>query len=681
MSTRATGRLVDEDGAAWRSGLVVDVIHGSRLFGPPLGTAVPDDQGVFSLSYAADAPGLRQPLGTRQLVIRISDRVGRLVHRRERADVDTEVLDLGDIAIKRAEAGGFLVTLGTGEPSLVSDGNEVRPLIDNVEAWGHIGAAFQAAQRSIEFTQLNFFTPRFAADPRDEAAVLVFGFEPPPPTTSTPRAVTERDLRPEVTLREKGRRAGLSIRVLLDHMAIPFPFLTWAVDQVHDRLNVWRNPTDAEEARDYFRRSDATGVKVLPFLPAFYRRMHMKMAFVDVRAETGGEAISVASPFRPGYLDGPGHAIDDPARGGAADTAFPLHDVSMSMKGPAVADAYDAFRLHWNAALPAEDAQDRVEGIARPAKRAGGPESIAALQIVRTLDDGLFDERSDGERGILEGYLRAFAQAQRFIYLETQYLTNPTLADALLKAVSDRPALRVVIALNINPDIPTYPRQQQKLVNELFARLPAGRPPQVGVFTRWTFDRADPPARPRPRIAPIWLHSKVGVVDDVWATVGSANLDGASLDRVDAWAIPEFVDSRHSEQNVNILNGVDGQPATAVVETLRRRLWAEHLGIAADDPALTLRTGAEALDLWNVQAQAALQALRAPSTAPAGSAYVLPYPVGEPLSCRCCASHETPRKHLDVLGVTKDIDAVKSVRGFDYKTGDWDPRTPLQIDG
>ena len=660
MSTKAIGRLVDEDGAPWgQPRFTVVASDESGLFDRTLHTVTTDADGRFSLSYEADEDDLSDSIGRRRLTIRVRDRVGRVLLTREPLDPDDETLDLGTLTLTRAEATGFLVTLGTGTPQFVTAGNEVQLLVDNVDAWGHISATWRRATSSIDFTQLRFFTPTATPNSQNENPVLVFGFASPVPTAAQPRKVSAADERPEVVLREKARQADMSIRILLDH-------LDAGVFEMGD----------AEKVEEYFLGAEADRVHVYPFLPAIFRRMHMKLTVVDRAVGTQAEAISMASPFRPGYLDDAGHAIDDPRRGGAADTAFPLHDVSLSVKGPAVADAYDAFRLHWNAALPAADAQLRVEPMARPDSRPGTPDTLAALQVVRTLDDDLFADRPGGELGILEGYLRAFAQARQFIYCETQYLTNPTIAEALVKAVSDRPALRVIIALNIKPDIFTYPRMQQKLINNLFARIGKTR---LGVFTRWTFQPANPPTRPRPRIVPVWLHSKVAIVDDVWATVGSANLDGASLDRTELWAIPEMVDRRHSELNFNLLNGVDGQPATNLVARLRRRLWSEHLGLAAEDPVLNAPSGAQALDLWTVQAQAALQALQDPLTAPAGS-YLLPYPAGHPLTCHCCASHEKPRKHLDVVNVPRTIDAVKSLRGFDYKTGEWDPKTPIEID-
>ena len=60
------------------------------------------------------------------------------------------------------------------------------------------------------------------------------------------------------------------------------------------------------------------------------------------------------------------------------------------------------------------------------------------------------------------------------------------------------------------------------------------------------------------------MHSKVAIIDDIWATVGSANLDVFSLSRDD-----------NSEVNAVLFDDAKVQ-----ISDFRRRLWAEHLGIA-----------------------------------------------------------------------------------------------------
>ena len=41
----------------------------------------------------------------------------------------------------------------------------------------------------------------------------------------------------------------------------------------------------------------------------------------------------------------------------------------------------------------------------------------------------------------------------------------------------------------------------------------------------------------KPRLVDVYLHTKTAIVDNVWATVGSANLDGASMDTIDYFEV------------------------------------------------------------------------------------------------------------------------------------------------
>jgi cardiolipin synthase A/B len=56
----------------------------------------------------------------------------------------------------------------------------------------------------------------------------------------------------------------------------------------------------------------------------------------------------------------------------------------------------------------------------------------------------------------------------------------------------------------------------------------------------------------------VYVHGKIMLIDDKWATIGSCNLHSNSL-------------SGHTEMNASIWDG-------AVVRPLRRALLAEHLG-------------------------------------------------------------------------------------------------------
>jgi phosphatidylserine/phosphatidylglycerophosphate/cardiolipin synthase-like enzyme len=64
---------------------------------------------------------------------------------------------------------------------------------------------------------------------------------------------------------------------------------------------------------------------------------------------------------------------------------------------------------------------------------------------------------------------------------------------------------------------------------------------------------------------PIYVHAKTMIIDDAWATAGSANLNGRGM-------------ATDSEINLSTTD-------SGVIRRLRLRLWAEHLGCAEDDLA------------------------------------------------------------------------------------------------
>ena len=80
----------------------------------------------------------------------------------------------------------------------------------------------------------------------------------------------------------------------------------------------------------------------------------------------------------------------------------------------------------------------------------------------------------------------------------------------------------------------------------------AGRMLAYTVYQRGTDDAS-----------PVYVHTKIAIVDDCWLTVGSANLDEHS----------HFNDT---EMNLVVLD-------ERIVRDVRLRLWAEHLGRPVED--------------------------------------------------------------------------------------------------
>jgi phosphatidylserine/phosphatidylglycerophosphate/cardiolipin synthase-like enzyme len=237
------------------------------------------------------------------------------------------------------------------------------------------------------------------------------------------------------------------------------------------------------------------------------------------------------------------------------------HDVHWQIEGPCVADVATNFAQRWNEVAP-----DRpVQAAPRPEPLADG----AVAQVQRTIPRRIYAFAPDGIYGIVHAHVRAIARAERFIYLESQYLWSPEVTDALCDALRRGRAtgLRVAIVLPAHPNVgkADSDRHVQRL-----RQADAGH----GMFQAYTLYTCgwDDPAQ-RMQYRPIYVHAKTAIVDDTWATAGSANLNGRGM-------------ATDSEINLSTTD-------TAAIRRLRLRLWAEHLGsseeeLADDDPVMLL---------------------------------------------------------------------------------------------
>jgi phosphatidylserine/phosphatidylglycerophosphate/cardiolipin synthase-like enzyme len=221
------------------------------------------------------------------------------------------------------------------------------------------------------------------------------------------------------------------------------------------------------------------------------------------------------------------------------------HDVATRLAGPAVADVHEHFAMRW-----AEVTSERL-----PTPPPSDPAGSSTVQIVRTVAEDMYDAVPHGDFRILESYVRALRSAQSLVYLENQFLWSPEIVGILADKLRDPPSddFRIVILLparanNGQDDT----RGQLAVLDE--ADGGAGR--LVAATIR---------ARTGPREDPLYVHAKVGIVDDRWLTVGSANLNAHSL-------------LNDTEMNVVTDDG-------ALARGVRARLWAEHLECEVDDIA------------------------------------------------------------------------------------------------
>jgi phosphatidylserine/phosphatidylglycerophosphate/cardiolipin synthase-like enzyme len=715
VSLQITGTVVDQNGTPLAE-LMVEARGDWLLTSEVVARGNTNNDGRFALVL----PGLvGQPNHPSSCRVRVVDAIGRPISDdREVPGTDGDQ-ELGRITVRDADRTGLLVTNGTGQPRMVSEGNAMTLLIDGKEAFEQVAKDLKDAKTAVEMTQLFFQAPpKSLPDPVKEEPALVFAFdgpiepkEPLPPGQDPVQVPRPDDTRPELLLLDAIRKR-VAVRILLNKpvvgslegvillAALPLggaglgtglgalvgllfgvglPLLWIALGAALiaggvEAVKVWKTldkASHAEELRDYLDPAVARipqprgEVRVRGFeQPAPDNGvLHTKMVIVD-----GQRATVLGSPFEQYYFTDHVHLIDDPRRG--ESTAGLVHDVSLGLFGPVVADLHETFRTYWNEdQTPGNQVPSLPPDQVAPPQQTG-TDGVVKAQVVRTLSAGRFSAL-DGisEKGILEGYLRAIGAATRYIYLENQYFVEAAIAEALITVLQAQERLELIFMLNIKPDVPLYPWRQGRLAD----RIREAAPDRVGFFTRWSYAAE----QPRPWVAPVYLHSKVGVIDDTWASIGSANLDGLSLDHDTIASAIVFGETTAAELNVNIFGGLSGISGTFPVERIRRRLWAEHLGLhdnaGQPDPAataLTMTPTTKFLPLWRQAAKASLDHLKA-ATPAERPGLVLEYPEdGGPT---------TPRKHLAELGIPLDekvskIRPIEATRSFDFFSGRWTSR-------
>jgi len=228
-----------------------------------------------------------------------------------------------------------------------------------------------------------------------------------------------------------------------------------------------------------------------------------------------------------------------------ARSAIGWHDAAARIEGPAVADVAEHFRMRWH-----EVKGERLAPVA-PSEPAGDVE----LQIVRTVPEHIYDAVPHGDFRILESYAQAIRSAQRFIYLENQFLWSPEIARLLRDKLLDPPTpdFRILLVL------PSSPKSGNDDTRGVLAELIDADCDNGRILACALYARAGSHADP------IYVHAKVAIIDDRWLTLGSANLNEHSL---------------FNDTEVNVVLRDE-----ATVPAVRLQLWAEHLERSVEDVA------------------------------------------------------------------------------------------------
>jgi phosphatidylserine/phosphatidylglycerophosphate/cardiolipin synthase-like enzyme len=288
----------------------------------------------------------------------------------------------------------------------------------------------------------------------------------------------------------------------------------------------------------------------------------------------------------------------------------PWHDVQARVTGPAVANLSLTFRERWNDPTPMDDRttpwRALLARLAREPQRpadlppvtlARAPVGSHAVQILRTYPSKRppFPFAPLGERSVARAYAKTFDRARRLIYVEDQYFWSHEVASIFAHALRTQPELRVIVV------VPRFPDRNGPITG------PPHRIGQLGVIEelrRAGGDRFAIYDLEAETGTPIYVHAKVVVIDDVFAAIGSDNLNRRSWTHDSELSITVLDEERDQREPRDPAGLGDG--ARRFARDLRLTLWREHLGVDAIDDLLdpiaaseAFRATAERLEAWH----------------------------------------------------------------------------------
>jgi phosphatidylserine/phosphatidylglycerophosphate/cardiolipin synthase-like enzyme len=264
---------------------------------------------------------------------------------------------------------------------------------------------------------------------------------------------------------------------------------------------------------------------------------------------------------------------------GAYGSRPPWHDVQLEVHGPAVGDLEFCFRERWDDPTPVSldpayrlaDALRRDDDApstlpSQPADPA--PAGTQVVQVLRTYPARRprYPFAPAGERSIARAYRHVVARAHRLIYVEDQYLWSDEVVTTFADALAASPELHLIAV------IPHFPDQTGRL--SLPMNL-VGRQQALDLLNTAAPGRVAVYGIENHHGIPVYVHAKVCIIDDVWASVGSDNVNRRSWTH-DSELSCAVIDQRRDEREPRVIDRF-GDGARSFARNLRLELTREHL--------------------------------------------------------------------------------------------------------
>jgi phosphatidylserine/phosphatidylglycerophosphate/cardiolipin synthase-like enzyme/uncharacterized membrane protein YdjX (TVP38/TMEM64 family) len=277
---------------------------------------------------------------------------------------------------------------------------------------------------------------------------------------------------------------------------------------------------------------------------------HQKIVVVDdAIAFSGGLDLTIRR------WDTPEHLARHPGRVDHRGIPYPpFHDIQLLVDGPAAKALAELARERWFRRTGQRIPPTPVDADPWPCEVQ--PDVTNANVVIARTGAAYAGRPEVREAETL--YLDSIAAAQRYIYIENQYFTSRRIADALGARLSQANGPEVLI---VGPAECTG-WMEQKTMGVLRNRF-VQRLKERDRFGRLRFVY---PVLRDGTLCPVFVHSKVCIVDNMFARVGSANLSNRSL-------------GLDTECDLAIESGGNSQ-VEAAIACFRNRLLGEHLGVS-----------------------------------------------------------------------------------------------------
>lgn len=302
---------------------------------------------------------------------------------------------------------------------------------------------------------------------------------------------------------------------------------------------------------------------------------HQKLVVIDgIVAYVGGFDLTKSR------WDTRDHAAGDSRRVNADGASYrPFHDVQAIVAGAPARHLRELVAERWENATGSS--LPNPAG-ARPTDAGGRwPQNVSVRAEAVDCCLARTWARPDGSETIREVeqlYLDMIAAARQSIYIENQYFTAPSIADALAARLAEADGPEIVVVLPAQTsgwlEQATMEMRRKQLLQHLVDKDVNGRLRVVAPVCDELGDET------------INVHAKVMIVDDRWLRIGSSNLSCRSL-------------GLDSECDL-VVEDPDGGAAA----TLRADLIAEHAGAGVDEVRTLIKNHGIAGALSNLRGHA-----------------------------------------------------------------------------